>query len=214
MTDTDTRHLRRLQSTPEYIAAQAIARVFVHRLAALLSEHLIPYEFNSASDGLNNIGGGDVQITTRPGLLGCDARPDGETFCLRLYGPRPERAIHYAHNVKDSEAAAQRFCDRVLRITRRSVAGIARRHQPTVQQAAQQRILVGQEAFGQIAEVRILSGTQVRADLPGGARLEVYGEKNHDMLLRNLSTEQLRAALHAVAATMEPHPPCDRSPGE
>lgn len=199
----DERNLRRLRSGPEYQQAEREAEQFVARLAQALRADGIAYQSGTQATTLLQIGGVDVSVTARPAFLGSDLLPDGETFAVRICGASPETRILYHHNCKDTPKTAVSLYGRLRRWISQAQGALTRSHQPTGPQAARDRCAIALRAFGP-ERTRTLSGCQARVDLPGGARLDITGNRQHDVMISNLTTQQLDAVCRAIAATLEP----------
>lgn len=198
--NSDTRHLRRLRETPEYKQAEAEAQRFVERLAAFLSKDRESYHYGKTTRTLRDVGGADVTVTARP-TLGPRGTANGQSFSVRIYGPRPESAVLYAASMKDSGDQALNVYRRLRVFVGRAKGGQARRKKPTILDAAAERTQAVAAAFGPRATYQ--SG-QAKITMPGGAVIHVSGERDHDVTIEHLNEQQLWAVLQAIANTTEP----------
>jgi hypothetical protein len=195
------RDQRRVENTPAHKAATAEAIAFVEQVATHLGHAGTVYQYTQGEPGLERLGDTDVILSVRPALLGPDAVSDGHTLCVRILGPRPDRRVYYAHTLTSRPRNAAQISLRIARIVGYARSARSQSAQPTVLQVAERRVLIGIGAFG--SKARVLSGCQVRVDLPGGARLDVYGQRDHDLQLQHLSDAQLAAVLRAIAESVD-----------
>jgi len=136
----------------------------------------------------------DLMATFRPGRGASLSR-----VAVRFYGEKQGGCgawapCLYHAEVSNLAAAAPRLAKRWATEIRK------RRSRPTkTRTKAAERTTLVRVYF---PEARVLSGTTSRADLPGGVRLDVYGDKEHALQLEHLTAQQLAAVLHAIAETL------------
>jgi hypothetical protein len=143
-----------------------------------------------------------LMATFKAGRAGQDESVVSVRLYVRLYGEHDDRdgwkPCLYHGEITNVEEAAPRLAKRWATEIRK------RRSRPTKTRlrAAERKALV--RVYFPVGDVRVLSGTQGRVDLPGGARLNVYGDEDHTVQIDHLSTQQLATVLHAIAETLDP----------